>query len=384
MNNRSFPVEALGASTFVLLFSLACLILSTLLVCLLIKFGERSKCDFYTSSFTDPSSPTSSHASFLDTNRPADVTFFSVFTVVSTFASIIQQIHFVANWNIIKQGHFEHVMDKMHRHGIAFGGAGETWDLVLFYIQFYCYNAMSLNILFWAISLFNSSWADTFSRLGDRNNKLASASKVFSIIWPGVIIALMQCQMLQHIPILHITVSYITMFTSLTLGSVLLVLILFKYIKTRRLLAECNGRGEWWATIDADDLMYRTSTTDSNSSSVSAKISSKKKSIYDRALVTRFTIGFVVMRQVVIIFFTLFQINNNREMAESGEPDLSVDGAIEESFMFIPGVSVSLIAFLVFGTTKSWRRYRDLIFDGCSSHNHKENYRGIGGKGMTN
>ncbi|SZF06291.1 unnamed protein product [Blumeria hordei] len=342
MNDRSFPVEALGASTFVLLFSLACLILSTLLVCLLIKFGERSKY----------------------------VTFFSVFTVVSTFASIIQQIHFVANWNIIKQGHFEHVMDKMHRHGIAFGGAGETWDLVLFYIQFYCYNAMSLNILFWAISLFNSSWADTFSRLGDRNNKLASASKVFSIIWPGVIIALMQCQMLQHIPILHITVSYITMFTSLTLGSVLLVLILYKYMKTRRLLAECNGRGEWWATIDADDLMYRTSTTDSNSSSVSAKISSKKKSIYDRALVTRFTIGFVV--------------NNNREMAESGEPDLSVSGAIEESFMFIPGVSVSLIAFLVFGTTKSWRRYRDLIFDGCSNHNHKENYRGIGGKDMTN
>jgi hypothetical protein len=33
--------------------------------------------------------------------------------------------------------------------------------------------------------------------------------------------------------------------------------------------------------------------------------------------------------------------------------------------LFIPGVTASLTAFLVFGTTKSWRQYRDLVLGGC-------------------
>jgi hypothetical protein len=33
--------------------------------------------------------------------------------------------------------------------------------------------------------------------------------------------------------------------------------------------------------------------------------------------------------------------------------------------LFIPGVTASLTTFLVFGTTKSWRQYRDLVVGGC-------------------
>jgi len=63
--------------------------------------------------------------------------------------------------------------------------------------------------------------------------------------------------------------------------------------------------------------------------------------------------------------FTLFQSNNNAQIAASGGPDFSVSNTISDIVLFIPGVTASLVAFLVFGTTKSWRQYRDLVVGGC-------------------
>lgn len=68
---------------------------------------------------------------------------------------------------------------------------------------------------------------------------------------------------------------------------------------------------------------------------------------------------------MAIIAFTLFQASNNKAIAASGEPDFSVSSSITEIILFIPGVTASLVAFLVFGTTKSWRQYRDLVAGGC-------------------
>jgi len=48
----------------------------------------------------------------------------------------------------------------------------------------------------------------------------------------------------------------------------------------------------------------------------------------------------------------------------AGEPDFSVASAISAIVFFIPGVTTSLVVFLVFGTAKSWRQYRNLI-TGC-------------------
>lgn len=78
---------------------------------------------------------------------------------------------------------------------------------------------------------------------------------------------------------------------------------------------------------------------------------------------TRLIVGSVF--EVVIIVFTLFQANNNASIAASGAPNLSVSNTISDIVLFMPGVTASLVAFLVFGTTKSWRQYRDLVVGGC-------------------
>lgn len=181
----------------------------------------------------------------------------------------------------------------------------------------------------------------------------------------------------------------ITVFTSLSMGSVLLILILKKYMKTRQLVEGYSRRGRWWDSGSSKDRSENRSGNLSEIDVVTRYTAetgvtpSTRRSIYDRALLTRFTIGFVILAyvshflkvgrcadisslfEVAIIVFTLFQSHNNAAIAASGQPDHSISGAISDILFFIPGVTASLVAFLVFGTTKNWRQYRDLVVGGC-------------------
>ncbi|KAE8448058.1 hypothetical protein EG329_009823 [Mollisiaceae sp. DMI_Dod_QoI] len=295
------------------------------------------------------------------------VTIFSGFTALSTAASLVQQLHYATSWVVIKQAQFDKALLALTHKGLAIGGAAQIVDQVLFYIQFYCYNVMSLNILFWTISLFTGAWGIHLRRLGDWEERVAPLAKMFSILLPGVVIGLLQVNAIQDSVVVSILVSSFVMFASLSLGSILLILILYKYIKTRRLVAEYS-RGSWWASESSKDgSENRSEYIGASHGAGSAVTSSVRGSIYDRVLVTRFTIGFIILAlfDVAIIVFILFQSNNNASIAASGKPNHSVSNTISEILFFIPGVTASLVTFLVFGTTKSWRQYRDLVLGGC-------------------
>lgn len=68
---------------------------------------------------------------------------------------------------------------------------------------------------------------------------------------------------------------------------------------------------------------------------------------------------------VAVIFFNFANLSKNTDLATSGGPNLDPSGAIADIAFFAPGVTASLVAFLVFGTTKSWRQYRDMVVGGC-------------------
>ena len=83
--------------------------------------------------------------------------------------------------------------------------------------------------------------------------------------------------------------------TSLIVGSVLLVFILYKYMKTRRLVAGSGRVGKWWASGGSKQSSNPSQGGGASGTAASGTASSTRGSIYDRALVTRFTIGFVVL-----------------------------------------------------------------------------------------
>jgi hypothetical protein len=63
------------------------------------------------------------------------VTIFSTATAISTLASIIQQLHYATSWLVIKQAQFQQAVKSLSHPGLAFGGAAEQTDIILFYIR---------------------------------------------------------------------------------------------------------------------------------------------------------------------------------------------------------------------------------------------------------
>jgi hypothetical protein len=82
----------------------------------------------------------------------------------------------------------------------------------------------------------------------------------------------------------------------MSVGGVLLIFILYKYIKTRRLVAGYAKRGGWWASGSSKERAERQAREFGAEGTVESEVtSSTRGSIYDRALVVRFTIGFVIL-----------------------------------------------------------------------------------------
>lgn len=162
------------------------------------------------------------------------------------------------------------------------------------------------------IALFRASWGLSITWLGTLQNRVALMSKIFGIVFPAIIIGLSNSGPIIAIAALDFIVQNILctaaqffssdwlltgaflVFASLTAGSVLLVLILFKYMKTRRLTVRNAERSPWWASNQSKSISQSTGTNATNETD-DTELSSKRQSIYDRALVTRFTIGFVLL-----------------------------------------------------------------------------------------
>ena len=68
---------------------------------------------------------------------------------------------------------------------------------------------------------------------------------------------------------------------------------------------------------------------------------------------------------MAIVGFSVFQVGNNAAIAASGGPNFTIGNTIADILFFIPGVSSSLFVFLVFGTTKSYKQYLELIVSCC-------------------
>ncbi len=130
---------------------------------------------------------------------------------------------------------------------------------------------------------------------------------MFTIVFPGFIVGLLNAQAVTDSLVAFILVAYSAskcltapqisptnaniVFTSLSVGSILLILILYKYVKSRRLVAGYSRRGHWWASGESSGQrdFSQQGTMDSG------VVSNTRRSIYDRALLIRFSIGFVIL-----------------------------------------------------------------------------------------
>ncbi|RYO92887.1 hypothetical protein DL766_009135 [Monosporascus sp. MC13-8B] len=86
--------------------------------------------------------------------------------------------------------------------------------------------------------------------------------------------------------------------------------------------------------------------------------------IYDRWLLIRFSIGFCILalfNLTNILCQIAWHSNISRDIEADG-PDMSEARARHDSALFLPGVSSSLLAFIIFGTTTPFRKHMRKVF----------------------
>ncbi|KAI1374872.1 hypothetical protein F4677DRAFT_425259 [Hypoxylon crocopeplum] len=316
--------EVVGIAVVVLLYSFLCLTASSLMIWLAWKHHER---DSY-------------------------VALLSYFTLLGTVSSIVQQFHTIVWWRDVKTEQYEHTLAHLDSPEIAIAGPSVGLDLVLFYIQYYTYNVEAMLTLFWAIALtytvFKLTNLTTFRRIRRIRHRTNQWVKVVAILLPAVLMCLLRLDVVQSSHIGFLILANFNIMISLSVGSVLLIAILIKYIYTRHRLVSWNARylfsrrseepgGEIINVLDRGD---------------------GRQNEYDRWLVLRFSIGFVVLGtfQLITILSEVAQLSNHTKEKLGESADLSAERAKNDFVLFMPGVSTSLLVFIVFGTTRNFRK----------------------------
>ncbi|KAK8106107.1 hypothetical protein PG999_009466, partial [Apiospora kogelbergensis] len=327
------PGAAVGTAVGVLLYSLFCEICNIIMVWLLLVHEEGL----------------------------SYVACISYFTLLSTTCSIIQQFHDYIFWEDVVKAQFENKNEHAGNPQLTLANGSVGLDLVLFYIQFYCYTVEATFVLFWAFSLTQSvyGWADK-PRWRRTFKKINAAGKIISAALPLLTICLLQVPTVQSTFVGFIVLADIEcnpVALSCFGGCVFLIMILSRYIHTRRMLKTwSHGYGKKSST---------NGTTSNGPHSSSGGHKPRSQGIYDRWLLIRFTIAFIflaIFEVTNIVFQITAQKNNNRDAAAK-VPDTSAERAVSMMLFNIPGVTASLLAFVVFGTTRPFRErmYRTFV-----------------------
>ncbi|KAI0181673.1 hypothetical protein GGR52DRAFT_584061 [Hypoxylon sp. FL1284] len=305
--------------------------------------------------------------------RDSYVALLSFLSLLGTVTSIVQQFHTLVWWRNIKVEQYEHTITHLDSPEVAIAGASVGLDLVLFYIrksrailihENYTYNAEAMLTLFWAIALtrtvFKLSNLAPYRHMRRRTGQLARG---IAIVLPAILMALLRLDAVQKSFIAFLILANFNMMISLTFGTVLLMAILGKYIWTRHQLLSWNARYLF---------SRREHEVDGEIINVLDRGDGTRRATYDRWLVLRFSIGFVVLAvfQLITILSEVSQLSNHTKEKLGDAPDLSAGKAKHDFLLFMPGVSTSLLVFIVFGTTRTFRKtmYKTFIPKRLQTH----------------
>ncbi|KAH8677573.1 hypothetical protein BX600DRAFT_131645 [Xylariales sp. PMI_506] len=323
-----FPEAAAGTAAGVLVFSTLCLLCSIIMVWLVWSHREWD-------SF---------------------VGFLTYFPLLSTLASMIQQIHTIVAWEAVKTAQWENSVANAGSVEVAISGASTGIDLGLFYIQYYSYSAEAMLVLFWAGSLAHSIFGITsFKAL---HNKANPVSKIIAVVLPAIFLSLLAVPGIKDNAAAFLVLANITMLFSLSVGAVLMLTILGKYIHTRRAFLS------WNVQYGKSSNTKQQSQQAGNHYTSAPRSTKKSSSIYDRWLMVRFTIAFVMLGvfELVIILFQLNSARNTSSGNTTAAPDLSAAKASSDFVSFMPGCVPGVLVFIVFGTSRPFREHMAKTF----------------------
>jgi hypothetical protein len=171
------------------------------------------------------------------------------------------------------------------------------------------------------VSLFKSTWGVSIKQLQGWGYKAGVISKLVAIILPAILIALANIDSIRNnfiaYFILNIIVSmllhcipytvpgliaylHLVIITPIV-GGILIILILYKYIQTRKQVASSIKAVFWRSSRD---------TRTESGSNPTVVSSTSEQSIYDHALIVRFSMGFTFLASVHLPLLVLLPLQS--------------------------------------------------------------------------
>ncbi|KAH8651259.1 hypothetical protein BX600DRAFT_516840 [Xylariales sp. PMI_506] len=288
------------------------------------------------------------------------ISLLSYFTLISNTASIVQQAHDITYYQDIVTEQFERRTSYLVNPDLAIANGSFGFDLGLYYIQYYAYNVEAMLVMAFELaqSIYGLSAKPQLKKVLARIN---ATGKVVAIVFPAITISLLRAPPVRKVFVAFMLLADLPLMVVLALSSSTMIAILVRYVQSRKKFTHWTPAGNGPASRTGGTVQSTiTSQTDSKTK--------RTVGLYDRWLMVRFTIAFVVLAafEVTNTLFQLQSISNNKADLEATAPDLSVGRAKTTLFLFMPGVTAGIFVFLVFGTTAGCRTaMKDLFMFKC-------------------
>ncbi|KAF9881883.1 glycoside hydrolase [Colletotrichum karsti] len=215
--------------------------------------------------------------------EPSDVALVSYFTGLSTAASVAQQLHTIVRWRDIKLAQFQNSAANVGNPELAIAGQSTGLDLVFFYIQYYSYNVEATLAFFWSIALTQSIFQ--MKAVKSTRKQANYTAKAAAVLVPILLVGILRLDAVQKQSVTFLLLADSIMGFCLSGTGALLIVILVKYIHTRRNLLSWNVRyGQRSNSTKSSDTLV-----------IDSSAENRRQSIYDRWLVVRFSIAFVAL-----------------------------------------------------------------------------------------
>ncbi|KAG6364239.1 hypothetical protein INS49_005838 [Diaporthe citri] len=330
--HRAFnPKPVLGDAIGCLIYSFLCLIANSLLVWLIWTHNERK----------------------------TYIAFIAYFTLIATYSSIIQQLYDYIFWRDVMVAQYYYGKDHADDAEVQYQKGIFGLKLVLSYIRIFAFTVESTLVFFFSFSLTATVygwWAKKPKAL----RILSITGRIVPITLAVIMIILLQLDFTHADFMVYMAIANAQFLLSLVGACIFLLMILFKYMQTRRLLKTWDG------------VQYGkggTSTATSGMRSLRSRANSNRNrptnGSFDNWLVIRLSIAFVML---CVFEYTnvgprLTAKGHVVESAYKPEPDTSHKRALSSVRGYLSGVSPSLLAFIVFGTTKTFQKkmYRAFV-----------------------
>ncbi|KAL0932681.1 glycoside hydrolase [Colletotrichum truncatum] len=303
-------------------------------------------------------------------DRTSYIACISYTTLIVTITSICQQFYDYAYWVDIMTDQFYYARQNAENAEVQYHKGSQGVKLILSYIRIFGFTIESTFVFFFALSLAASvyGWFATTPRT---TRTISIIGRILPFVLGAITVGLLQAPFVQESFLVYMLVANTQFVLSLLGSAILLLMILFKYVHSRRNLQTWNvlyGNVGSLPSSNAPSSKSRSVWLGSSSSRGGgrsrANSSAGGSNTYDSWLVIRLSIAFVVL---CVFEYTntvprLAAKNHTINTADDLMPDLSVKRALSSVRGYVSGVTPSLVAFLVFGTTKAFQTKMYMTF----------------------